>query len=78
MISIGDSYAEDVLGAQRRGWKALLYDPDQKELKSMISEKEASGIAHEKVVSIEVLKEMKRAKSVKLISRFEELLEIFK
>ncbi len=71
-IFVGESYAIDVIGAQRADLKAILYDPTYREMRAL---SETTTEALEKVVSIDVLRQNRRLQGVKVVTRFDELLE---
>ncbi|MDB5038982.1 MAG: hydrolase, partial [Bacteriovoracaceae bacterium] len=72
VVFIGESFAADMLGAKKLEMKRILYDPKFRELRALLPE-DTSG----KVVSIETLKHNRRLDDIRVITRFEELLEIF-
>ena len=72
VVLIGESYAADIVGARRAEFKKILYDPRFRELRALSPEDTSK-----KVVSIEALKHNRRLSDVRVIARFEELLEIF-
>jgi len=61
-----------VIGAQRADLKAILYDPTYREMRAL---SETTTEALEKVVSIDVLRQNRRLQGVKVVTRFDELLE---
>jgi len=71
-IFVGESYAVDVIGAQRAGMKSVLYDPTHREMRALA---ETTTEALEKVVSIDALRQNRRLQGVKVVTRFDELLE---
>jgi putative hydrolase of the HAD superfamily len=72
-VFIGESFAIDIEGASRVGMTAVLYDPLWRELRALHAE-DFSG----KVVSIDVLKQNRKVKDIKIVTRLEELLEFFR
>lgn len=74
LIHIGDRFSADVLGSQRAAIESILYDPQQYEVLA-INKKDKLD---EKVISIESLRKNRQLENVKVISKFEELLEFFK
>jgi len=75
IIHVGDRYCTDVRGAQAVGMASILYDPLQYEVMALNRLEDFSA---EKVVSIEDLRKNRLISGVKVISRFEELLDFFK
>ncbi len=71
-VHMGSSFAADILGARNAGLQAILYDPSLRELRALSPEE-----VSEKIVSIEKLRHNRRLESVRVISQFSELLEIF-
>jgi putative hydrolase of the HAD superfamily len=71
-VFVGASYAADMVGAEKAGLHRILYDPKFRELRALSLE-DTSG----KVVSIESIKHNRRLSDIRVIVRFEELLEIF-
>ncbi|PIR22280.1 MAG: hypothetical protein COV44_08680 [Deltaproteobacteria bacterium CG11_big_fil_rev_8_21_14_0_20_45_16] len=74
IIHVGDRYCTDVRGAQAVGMASILYDPLQYEVMALNRLEDFSA---EKVVSIEDLRKNRLISGVKVISRFEELLDFF-
>jgi HAD superfamily hydrolase (TIGR01509 family) len=73
ILHVGDRYATDVLGAQRAGMEAILYDPLSDERLAL----SRLDVGAEKVVSIEDLRKIRFYREARIISKFEELLEFF-
>lgn len=71
-VYVGASFAADMVGAQRAGLQRILYDPKFREIRSLSLE-DTSG----KVVSIDSLKHNRRLADIRVMVRFEEILEIF-
>lgn len=71
-IFVGESYATDVMGARQAAIPCILYDPQFRELRALNPQD-----VSQKVVSLEALKQNRRIQDVKIIARFEELLEFF-
>jgi HAD superfamily hydrolase (TIGR01549 family) len=72
VICVGESYAADIVGARRLGIQSILYDPRFRELRALCPE-DTSG----KVVALEALRHNRRLSGIRVIIRFEELLDIF-
>lgn len=73
-IYIGESFAIDVVGAQRAGLKAVLYDPSHREMRALA---ESTAEALSKVVSIEVAKQNHRLHGVKVVTQLKDLAAFF-
>ncbi len=71
-LFVGESFALDVIGAQRAGMKAVLYDPTYRELKALA---ESTPEVLSKVVSIDLLRQNRRLHGVKVITKLMELEE---
>ncbi len=71
VVFVGESYAADMVGARRMQMKKILYDPRFREVRALSPEDTSK-----KVVAIEALKHNRRLADIRLIARFEELLEI--
>lgn len=74
LVHVGESFALDVIGAQRAGMKAVLYDPTHQELKALA---ETTTESLSKVVSIETLRQNRRLSGVKVVTKIGELLDFF-
>lgn len=74
IIHVGESFAIDVVGAQRAGMKAVLYDPTFRELKALA---ETTTESFSKVVSIETLRQHRRLQGVKVVTKIDDLLNFF-
>lgn len=71
-IHVGESFAFDVVGAQRAGLKAILYDPTYRELKALA---ETTTEALSKVVPIDILRQNRRLSGVKVITKIQDILD---
>jgi len=74
VVHVGSSFALDVVGAQRAGMRAVLYDPQMREVKALA---ETTAESFSKVVSIETIRQNRRLSGVKVISKLEELNSFF-
>jgi putative hydrolase of the HAD superfamily len=72
-VFVGSSYAADIVGAQRLEMLPVLYDPEHTQLRAL-EPIDTSG----KVVSIEKLRQNRNIQGVKVITKFEELLDFCK
>jgi FMN phosphatase YigB (HAD superfamily) len=71
-IHIGESYALDVIPAQRAGLASILYDPSLRELRALA---ETHIETSSKIVSIDALRQSRRLAGIKVATRFQELTE---
>jgi HAD superfamily hydrolase (TIGR01549 family) len=72
-VFVGSSYAADVVGCQRVKMLPILYDPELTELRALEPLDTSS-----KVVSIENLRKNRSIEGVKVITKFDELLDFCK
>lgn len=77
VFHLGGKYAADVIGAQRAGFHAGLYDPQNFEVMAL-NQLEARPGLKEKVVELAELRDLQSLKQVKLFQKHQEILEFLK